>query len=254
MRDKLCKEGNCEKWIGYNERFLMINKEEIISIEVDMKNAIEKYSKDNLSIIEETYLDSFISGMKIIRGKYSIGEDINVIEDDFEDAIRNLEKIANQEIDYLNLLWTIALGILLETDKQNMKRLAKIVENQEMNDFVIDYLLCASNIGWTKISDTFYKETPYIKTKEIIELAQTDKKEVSKRLHTYMEKEWFQGHYDYEWRNAHKRHGYVGFWSFETAAIVKILDLDDESLKDNIHYPYDLAHYKNNMTFKDISL
>src|SRR5699024_7558628 len=44
------------------------------------------------------------------------------------------------------------------------------------------------------------------------------------------------------------------FWSFETDAIDKILGLDDEGLKDNIHYPYDLAHYKNNMTFRDISL
>ena len=40
-----------------------------------------------------------------------------------------------------------------------------------------------------------------------------------------MEKEWFKGHYDYEWKNAHKEPGYVGYWSFETAAIVKILDL-----------------------------
>ncbi len=35
-----------------------------------------------------------------------------------------------------------------------------------------------------------------------------------------------------------------GYWSFETAAIVKILGLDDTSLKDNNHYPYDLALYK----------
>ena len=152
------------------------------------------------------------------------------------------------------MLWIISLGILLETDKQNMKRLAKVVENQNMNDFVIDYLLCVSDIGWTKISNAFYKELPYTKTKEIIKLEQLDKKEASERLHTYMEKEWFQGHYDYEWRNAHKSFDYIGFWSFETAAIAKILGLDDEDLKDNIHYPYDLAHYKNNMTFKDISL
>ncbi len=45
-------------------------------------------------------------------------------------------------------------------------------------------------------------------------------------------------------KNAHKEPGYVGYWSFETAAIVKILGLDDTSLKGNNHYPYDLAHYK----------
>ena len=69
-----------------------------------------------------------------------------------------------------------------------------------------------------------------------------------------MEKEWFKGHYDYEWKNAHKEPGYVGYWSFETAAIGKILELDDTSLKGNNHYPYDLAHYKNEMKFKHIDL
>jgi len=43
--------------------------------------------------------------------------------------------------------------------------------------------------------------------------------------------------------------GYYGFWSFDTAALAKILGLDDSALKDNNHYPYDLAHYKNGMTF-----
>lgn len=148
----------------------------------------------------------------------------------------------------------IALGILLETDKENIKKLTTIVEKKGIEDFVIDYLLMSSNIGWEKISSTFSKEAPYIKTIEIIELAQKDKKAASERLYTYMDKEWFQGHYDYEWRNAHKSFGYIGFWSFETAAIAKILELDDENLKDNIHYPYDLAQYTNNMTFKDISL
>lgn len=57
-----------------------------------------------------------------------------------------------------------------------------------MNDAVIDFLLCASDIGYTNMTNRYYKENPYAKTREIIELAQTDKKEASKRLQTYMEK------------------------------------------------------------------
>src|SRR5690625_2398870 len=254
MRDHFCKEGNCEKWIDYNRKFIAINKEEINSIEEDIKKDLERYNEDNLSIIEKAYLDNFLSEMKKIRGKYSVGENFSSIEKDFYSAIINLENIGNRGVGYLNLLWMVALGVLLETDQQNMKRLAKVVEKQKMKDFVIDYLLCASDIGWTKINHAFYEEIPYSNTKKIIELAQTDKKEASDRLHTYMDEEWFQGHYDYEWRNAHKEPGYVGFWSFETAAIAKILELDDEGLKDNIHYPYDLAHYKNNMKLIDIPL
>ena len=64
-----------------------------------------------------------------------------------------------------------------------------------------------------------------------------------------MEKEWLEGHASYGWKTAHKKVGYVGLWSFESAALAKILALNDEKLKSSSHYPYDLAHYKSNKRF-----
>ncbi|HFJ9276405.1 MULTISPECIES: PoNi-like cognate immunity protein [Bacillus] len=254
MRDYLCIEEKCREGIEYHKEFIEENREDIKSLEEDTKNGIQRYSKDNKSIIEGTYLANFRYEMEDIRAKYSLGEDVSVIEEDFHNAIYDLENTGSREIGYLSLIWMISLGILLETDKKNIERLKKIVDKKNVNDAVIDFLLCASDIGYTKMTNRYYKENPYAKMREIIEFAQTDKKEASKRLQTYMEKEWFRGHYDYEWKNAHKEPGYVGYWSFETAAIVKILGLDDTSLKDNNHYPYDLAHYKNEMKFKHIDL
>ncbi|KAB2478121.1 PoNi-like cognate immunity protein [Bacillus cereus] len=254
MRDYLCIEEKCREGIEYHKEFIEENREDIKSLEEDTKNGIQRYSKDNKSIIEGTYLANFRYEMEDIRAKYSLGEGVSVIEEDFHNAIYDLENTGSREIGYLSLIWMISLGILLETDKKNIERLKKIVDKKNVNDAVIDFLLCASDIGYTKMMNRYYKENPYAKTREIIELAQTDKKEASKRLQTYMEKEWFRGHYDYEWKNAHKEPGYVGYWSFETAALAKILELDDTSLKDNNHYPYDLAHYKNEMKFKHIDL
>ncbi|MDA2415323.1 PoNi-like cognate immunity protein [Bacillus cereus] len=254
MRNYLCIEEKCREGIEYHKEFIEENREDIKSLEEDTKNGIQRYSKDNKSIIEGTYLANFRYEMEDIRAKYSLGEDVSVIEEDFHNAIYDLENTGSREIGYLSLIWIISLGILLETDKKNIERLKKIVDTKNMNDAVIDFLLCASDIGYTNMTNRYYKENPYAKTREIIELAQIDKKEASKRLQTYMEKEWFKGHYDYEWKNAHKEPGYVGYWSFETAALAKILELDDISLKDNNHYPYDLAHYKNEMKFKHIDL
>ncbi|UED78813.1 DUF1911 domain-containing protein [Lysinibacillus sp. CD3-6] len=254
MRDHLCIEEKCREEIEYHKEFIAENREDIRNLEEDTKNGIQRKSKDNKSRIEASYLRTFKYEMEDIRAKYSLGEDISAIEKDFHNAIYDLEHTGTREVGYLSILWTISLGILLETDKKNIERLSKVVEKKEISDLVIDFLLYASNIGHTKITNDYYKVNPYAKTKEIIELAQTDKKEASKRLQTYMEKEWFKGHYDYDWKNAHKEPGYVGFWSFETAALAKILELDDTSLINNNHYPYDLAHYKNEMKFKQISL
>ncbi|PEX82942.1 PoNi-like cognate immunity protein [Bacillus cereus] len=254
MRDHLCIEKKCREVIEYNKEYIQENRVEIKSLEEDEKNGIQRYPNDNISIIEEFYQSNFIYDLDDINAKYSLGEAIHTIEGDFDKALINLEHIGKKEVGYLNLIWMISLGILLETEKKNLVSLAKLVEKENMNDAVIDFLLCASDIGYTKMTNRYYKDNPYAKTREIIELAQIDKKEASKRLQTYMEKEWFKGHYDYEWKNAHKEPGYVGYWSFETAALVKILELDDISLKDNNHYPYDLAHYKNTMKFKHIDL
>ncbi|EOP92992.1 hypothetical protein BK751_03980, partial [Bacillus thuringiensis serovar galleriae] len=254
MRDHLCIEEKCKRGIEYHKEFIEENREEIKSLEEDEKNGIQRYPNDNKSIILENYLSNFIHEMNDIRAMYSLGEDISKMEVYFYNAIDDLEHTGTSKVGYIYMLWIISLGILLETGKKNIERLKKIVDKKNVNDAVIDFLLCASDIGYTKMTNVYFKENPYAKTREIIELAQADKKEASKRLQTYMEKEWFKGHYDYEWKNAHKEPGYVGYWSFETAAIVKILGLDDTSLKDNNHYPYDLAHYKNEMKFKHIDL
>ncbi|RRJ61890.1 DUF1910 domain-containing protein [Paenibacillus oralis] len=253
MRDHLCIEEKCRKGIEYNKEFIEENREDIKNLEEDNKNGIQRYPNDNKSIIEETYQTNFLYEMKNIRAKYSIGENISTIEEDFHNAITDLENIGNKEVGYLNLLWMISLGILLETDKENIVRLSKLVEKENVKDFVIDYLLYACDIGWPQITDVYFKENPYSATREIIELTQKDKREASRRMQSYMEKEWFKGHYDYEWKNAHKEHGYVGFWSFETAALAKILELDDNSLSEDNHYPYELAHYKNSVKFNQIS-
>ncbi|MGH0544111.1 PoNi-like cognate immunity protein [Bacillus cereus] len=254
MRNQLCIEEKCKRGIEYHKEFIEENREEIKSLEEDEKNGIQRYPNDNKSIILENYLSNFIHEMNDIRAMYSLGEDISTMEAYFYNALDDLEQTGTNNVGYIYMLWMISLGILLETDKKNIERLKKIVDKKNMNDAVIDFLLCASDIGYTNMTNRYYKENPYAKTREMIELAQTDKKEASKRLQTYMEKEWFKGHYDYEWKNAHKEPGYVGYWSFETAALVKILELDDTSLKDNNHYPYDLAHYKNTMKFKHIDL
>ncbi len=254
LRDNLKSLEYFETQIANKERYIQENKEEIIELEEDIRNGIKRFPKDNESIIYGIYQTSAIYEIKKICALYSSGMPIQDLNQDFEYTITCMENYGEHKIGYLNLLWMISLGILLETDKKNIERLSKLVEKENIQDSVIEYLLYASDIEWTKITNIYYKENPYSKTKEIIELAQKDKNEASKRMQQYMEKEWFKGHYDYEWKNAHKEPGYVGFWSFETAALAKILGLDDSSLIGSNHYPYDLAHYKAAMNFKQVPM
>ena len=254
MRDILCDEKDCREGIDIYSEAILDNREEIKELKEDIKKEVQRHPRDNEGIIKATYYMNFDLYLKNLKAHYSLGDPVNILDEGFIDAIQDLEQSGDEDTGYLNLLWMVSLCILLETDKQYIKILSEIIKKQNVNDFVIDYLLCASDIGWTHISNNFVEEIPYAKIKEIIELAEKDKKAASDKLHTYMETEWFQGHYDYGWKNAHKEPGYVGFWSFESAALAKILGLDDAGLQDNNHYPYDLAHYKNTMSFQSFTL
>lgn len=62
-------------------------------------------------------------------------------------------------------------------------------------------------------------------------------------LKMYLSKVWYSencGCYE-----AHKstQNIYYGYWSFEAGAIAKMLLLNDEELKEQQYYPYDLVHF-----------
>ena len=251
MRDLLCDESYLLETIEFNKDEIYEKKEKIIMLKNDMEKGIQRYPRDNQSIIYATYRGMFMSNLDILMAEYSLGNHPDTMLEDYLDGIIYLENIGNERAGYISLLWMLSLGILLEVDNENLKRLACVIEKQKIEDALIDFLLKACDIGWYHNTSEYERKNPYAKTAEIIQIALHDKdrEKASKRLQQYVEKEWIKGHNDLDFKNAHKEPGYVGLWSFEAAALAKILGLDDSALKDNNHYPYDLAHYKNGMSF-----
>lgn len=147
---------------------------------------------------------------------------------------------------YDALLDLISIGILLEIDDNTMKVIADGARFYHANDALVDFLLSAYDIGWEHCTGKFYLPRPYQYTKDIIRTAQEDKEEASRLLEEYVKKKWLSGN---GYKNAHKEKGYIGIWSYDAAALAKILGLDDSCFKGKKNYPYDLAHYKNARIF-----
>ena len=238
MRDLLCDESYLLETIEFNKDEIYEKKEKIIMLKNDMEKGIQRYPRDNQSIIYATYRGMFMSNLDILMAEYSLGNHPDTMLEDYLDGIIYLENIGNERAGYISLLWMLSLGILLEVDNENLKRLACVIEKQKIEDALIDFLLKACDIGWYHNTSEYERKNPYAKTAEIIQIALHDKdrEKASKRLQQYVEKEWIKGHNDLDFKNAHKEPGYVGLWSFEAAALAKILGLDDSALKDNNHY------------------
>ena len=117
------------------------------------------------------------------------------------------------------------------------------VQDDNPNDFLVDFLIKSRVENWKQHTDFKYP-VPY---KNLLDIVVAAKNETLFKLRLYLQKQWYKGHLDTGWYDAHKAKWniHTGYWSFESGALAKILGLDDSSLKDQQFYPYDMVHWKN---------
>lgn len=240
MKKRLPKMDKQIEWaITFYSSCIDNTKSDMEQISLDMKQGIQRYPNDNLLILAQDAAHLFNCEMKLICAKYSHGMSLLEIEPHFYDAVNALMQTEQYNVGYTNILWLVALGILLEANKETFE----IISSKAIpfDDMLLDYLLQSIGLNYPNRCCGFYKSKPYSAIQKIIELSPEDKDTTTKMIENYLNKEWFNGHKDYEWQYAYKRRDYVGFWSFECAALVKILKLDETKIACPQYYPYGLV-------------
>lgn len=249
MRDILCNENYLNETIKFKEEQIDNKEEKVLSIQKDIREGIQRFPKKNEDIIHDTKVRSFQLLYELLRAKYSLGLECAGLENEYFKGVEVVCDIGYESIGYVNFLQFFCIGILLEVADEKMNQLVQLADKSKVDDVLFDFLVNSYGLMRNISSSVFQKENPYIDLIEIIGVAAHDKVEAAKQLRDYVEEKWIMGHADYGWKEAHKRAGYVGLWSFDSAAVAKILSLDDEELQRNNHYPYELRHYKDSRTF-----
>lgn len=146
------------------------------------------------------------------------------------------------------MLWLLSIGIMLDYEDDILHIMLTLIEQEEVKDYVYDVLLNYRFPERKKLADSVFCYIPYRAILEVSDLAKTNKTQATKRLEKYLKKEWYRGHSDCAWHDDHK-YGIIhdGYWSFESGALVKVLGLDDSSLKGLPYYPYDMVHWNDNI-------
>jgi len=175
---------------------------------------------------------------------YSSGSSIEEIVRIFPTLVDLMTKTwSSNDSSYIELMWVFSLGVLLNAPAEDFEALHNKLKDEEYNDFLIDYLF--EHIVKTEINidSELMFASPY---EYLISAIHTDSKEdATVIIKTYVQKIWYQGHSDAGWHNSHKKKDgfYHGYWSFEAAAIAKILSVNDTGWENMQYYPYDLVHY-----------
>ena len=250
MRDKLINDKN------YYDRFLR-TKESLIEQSIDRINS-NSIPKDNISNVWHRI---FFKKLECLIAKYGRGDSLNELKIELDKLYNHIEiewqndavkfkmgrpqKILDQYWlnSYCYMVWLLSLSILLGLRKERITQITSLIETANINDELILYLLsCLNEKNYEN-----QKEVTYPLFKKLMKngLEHIESKKIKNYLGS-----WHKNTKLFTWHNyinsAKDKEYYFGYWSFESAAIVALNELDDGAFKEHSNYPNELVEYYNN--------
>ena len=190
---------------------------------------------------------------------YSLGIPVEKIPEDFETIVDLIEEswargqkkltgpknivLDQYEIDaHTHILRILSVGILLRLQNEFFQRLGNVIRTDNVIDLVFEFVLASKLDSWEVRQE---KDTYAFKLYQNLKKAigQSENNEAEKFVKIFLEKDWLKEQRRAQMLTESNKDWYYGYWSFESAAIVAILDLDDSSFRDNQYYPKDLVDY-----------
>ncbi len=256
MRDSI-------KTIDYFKTFL---KKQQLSYDKRVKKIFNNEIGNNRIDIVKSDMSS--NKLRECISKFSAGYSLSEIKSDFYVAIDLAKqgwqgtgswKLINDEGEFNQYTFTgfyymldmLSLGYLLDIPNDKFQLLVDIIDRDDVKDKVFEFIISAKLPIRNAIESESYQKyfsvpDTFSKLRELID--EKDKSALEKLIKDYLSKHWYKQHKETGLKDNHKsKHDiYYGYWSFEAAAIVKILGLDDSSFIDNQYYPKDLVHMPKN--------
>ncbi len=226
------------KNLEYFQNYITLNNEDIEFFEDGLKSGTTK--EDRVPAVNRQI---FTTSIHTLIAKYSAGSPLDEIKNDFPEVIGRLEKGWQNEgkkiyfDNYILMLWMLSLSVLLDVDKSDLLKIVNILDTSSQNDYLLDIII-ASKLSDRKISPEILYPAEFGFLKNLLE-----NKDVS-ALKNYLDNYWYKKMKSAYWfdNDKNKNEVFFGYWSFESAAFVKILGLQDAVLEDQQYYPYELVH------------
>lgn len=251
--------------IRKRERFL--NEETYAAFVKGRKNTIQ----ENLDLIEKelpsippsdpAYIDwswgVASSTLQLLIGRYSAGDSVPDISDDFPFALSAIEASALphpvyrtepfhlDEMDtYAYAMWLLSLAQLLRQDHL-IPRVAALFDVARADNRGQDalYETVVERLGIPRERAT--RCYPQLKAHPLLlEAIEGEPKHRPKLIAQFLEK-WYPSMKSCYWHGRHTKapRNFFGYWAFEAGLVTYLWDIDDSSYRDMPFYPKDLVTY-----------
>jgi len=224
MRDTL-------KTKEYFDTFILEELEDIQMFEDSLEKG--EIEKDRIDSIKDEILQIKVG---IIIAKYSRGDSISTIKQEFEDMIDLFCESWDGEI-YEDNLCFASLAYLLGLDDTLLNRIRNKLKESDTYDYLIDFVLLGFNDSQDNSNISFPR--PY---KQLLKSINGKDKNTFKK---YL-RGWYKGCQESSWYDTHKIEDdnlYFGYWCFEAGAVAKRLGFEDDDIQNEQYYPYDMVHF-----------
>ena len=240
LRDEITTSDRIQKLINFEKEQINEKRNKIKNLMKDTEEGVQRYKLTNDKVIANTKRTIKVLTEKVLVATYTAGYPIEDFKEEYINFVNSLLPVWQSNSGYLQMIWALSIGILLEIDEEIFDQLVDLVKKDDPEDYLIDYLIQSRHPEWTiRINYNFPR--PYSFTRKIIE--EENSEQALKLLKEYLVKKWYQGSRDTGWYNLHKTNNrsYYGYWSFESGALCKLKGLDYKELEELPYFPYDLV-------------
>lgn len=226
MRDKLKDTEYFDLYLSKQIEDLTYYKKTLFETDIS-KEKIIKSLKNTI----------FTINFEILLARYSKGEDLNFIREEYIKSIPAFKEALSDIID-MNTLQFIALAALLNVNLFEDKEFLSLLDKFGVSHGIIDIFM---NKG-DSIDISSYKDIKQFRpwVAELYQKPYERETIISKQLSNWYKSQRSSYFYGYD---KEKEPLYFGYWALEVAALVKVLNIPDDSFKDKKYYPYDLVHF-----------
>ncbi|MEZ7550035.1 PoNe immunity protein domain-containing protein [Streptococcus sp. 20925_1_22] len=240
FRDTLTTKDRILKLIDFEKRIINEKQKEINGLIKDTEEGVQRYKLTNDEVIANIKGTINVLTEEILVATYTAGYPLEDFKEEYINFVNSLLPVWQSNSGYLQMVWVLSIGILLEINDEIFDQLVDLVKKDDPEDYLIDYLIQSRHPDW-KIRINYNFPRPYGFTRKIIE--EENAEQALKLLKEYVTKKWYPGHRDTGWYDLHKANidNYYGYWSFESGALCKLKGLDYKELEGVPYFPYDLV-------------
>ena len=218
MRDKRKNEAYYNVYIDYQEKRIR-KKSDKLAVSVGDSAKVQRISRSLLNY-----------QLDMVCAQFSAGADKNKLSKYLEEAIKTASQVDNLE--YETLLNLLSLSVMMEIKAGCLEFITKhvdVIQNDKLLNCFAKYIQ-NNEVCWNGkfVIKGLYSSLDDLGNK-------IDKQSV---LNNYL-LVWYDAHKDFAWYDSHMndKDTYVGYWSFEGAALAKIMKIDETQLANNEYYP-----------------